>query len=130
MRIKITPDNQKSESLRKMAEISLKRLDETNKEKYPSNTVTDYYDILHKLMEAISLKEGIKLKGEGAHQQLIDYITEKKHINEQERLFLQDIRDLRNRVSYEGFIINKDYIIRNINKIKGVIDKLVGELQK
>src|SRR3989338_10940097 len=100
MKIKISPDNQKSESLRKMAEISLSRLDETNKEKYPSNTVTDYYDILHKLMEAISLKEGIKLKGEGAHQQLIDYITEKKHINEQERLFLQDIRDLRNRVSY------------------------------
>lgn len=69
---KIRPDKQKAESLRKMAEITLERLKKTDMEEYPSNTLLDYYDIIHKLMEAIALKEGTKIKGEGAHQELIE----------------------------------------------------------
>ena len=61
-----------------MARITLQRLDATEQEKYPSNTLTDYYDILHKLMEARTLDAGIKTKGEGAHQQLIDYLAKEK----------------------------------------------------
>ena len=68
MIIKISPDKQKSESLEKMAEMTLERLDKTDMEDYPSNTLVDYYDTIHKLMEALTLKEGIKIKGEGAHQ--------------------------------------------------------------
>jgi hypothetical protein len=60
----ITPDKQKSESLRKMAEITLERLEKTNIEEYPSNTLLDYYDAIHNLMEAITAKNGIKIKGE------------------------------------------------------------------
>ena len=40
---KVKPDKQKSESLKKMAEITLKRLNDTDMEKYPSNTLLDYY---------------------------------------------------------------------------------------
>ena len=125
MRININPDMQKAEALKKMAEITLERLKETNKEKYPANTLTDYYDILHKLMEAITLKDGIKIKGEGAHYELIDYVKEKGYIDESERVFLQEIRDFRNRISYEGFMVNKNYIINNIEKIKTIIGKLL-----
>ena len=64
----VKPDKQKSESLRSMAEITLQRLNKTDMGKYPSNTLVDYYDIIHKLMEALTLKEGIKVRGEGAHQ--------------------------------------------------------------
>ena len=56
MIIKIKPDKQKSESLKKMAEITLERLNKTNMEDYPSNTLEDYYDIIHKLLEALALK--------------------------------------------------------------------------
>ena len=51
MIIKITPDIQKSKALIEMARITLQRLNTTDIYKYPSNTLTDYYDIIHKLIE-------------------------------------------------------------------------------
>lgn len=121
MKIEVKVDKQKAEALKKMAEITVKRLEETDKEKYPSNTLSDYYDVIHKLMESATIKEGVKIKGEGAHQQLIDYTAKKKNLSEQDRIFLQEMRDLRNRISYEGFMVNKNYISLNIKKIKRII---------
>src|SRR3989344_1829299 len=129
MIIKIMADKYKSESLRKMAEITLDRLNKTDMEKYPSNTLLDYYDAVHKLMEDLALSEGVKIKGEGAHQELIDYIAEKYGFNEKIRLFLQQMRDYRNRISYEGFMINKNYIMLNRELILEVIDKLFEKLE-
>jgi len=55
---------------------------ETIIENYPSNTLIDYYDIIHKLLEAITLKAGVKARGEGAHQELIDYVAKQHNIDE------------------------------------------------
>ena len=88
---------------------------------YPSNTLTDYYDTIHKIMEALTLKEGVKVKGEGAHQELIDYIAKQKRIDEQSRQLLQQMREYRNQISYEGFIIHQNYLILNKEKIEKVI---------
>lgn len=121
---KITPDQQKSESLKKMAEITLERLTNTDIEKYPSNTLVDYYDIIHKLMESLSLKQGIKIKGEGAHQELIDFVSKNYQFSEQIRLFLQQMRDYRNRISYEGFMVHKNYIALNKEQILIIIKRL------
>lgn len=89
---KIKPDTQRSESLKKMAEITLQRLAKTEMQLYPSNTLLDFYDAIHKLIEALTLREGIKIKGEGAHQELIDYISKQNKIDEQTRQFLQQMR--------------------------------------
>lgn len=43
MIIKVEPDKQKAESLKKIAKVTLDRLRETDREKYSSNTLTDYY---------------------------------------------------------------------------------------
>src|SRR3989339_647702 len=126
---KIKPDKQKAESLKKMAEITLERLDNTDMGKYPSNTLLDYYDVAHKLMEAITLREGIKAKGEGAHQELIDYVAKQKKIDEHMRQFLQQMRDYRNRISYEGFMIHKNYIELNKAIIRGIIKHLFEQLK-
>jgi uncharacterized coiled-coil DUF342 family protein len=129
MIIKISPDKSKSKALRIMAEITLERLENTDIEKYPTNTLNDYYDVIHKLMEALSMLNGIKVKGEGAHQELIDYISEQYGFDEQTRQFLQKMRDYRNRISYEGFMIKKNYIVLNQERIKVVIKKLLNETQ-
>ena len=126
MKTNISPDKQKSVSLNKMAKITLERLKETEISKYPSNSLVDFYDIIHKLMEAITLKEGIKIKGEGAHQELIDYIASKGIINEETRIFLQQMRNLRNRIAYEGFSVNKNYISLNKKKIDEIIANLMN----
>ena len=130
MIIKIHSDKQKANSLKKMAEITLERLRQTDAKKYPTNTLNDYYDITHKLMEALGLLNGIKTKGEGAHQELIDYISKQYNFDEQDRQFLQQMRVYRNRISYEGFMIHKNYITLNQEKIKKIIKKLFDELNK
>lgn len=129
MIIKVRQDKHKSESLKKMAEITLERLEKTDIEKYPTNTLLDYYSIIHKLMEALTLREGIKIKGEGAHQELIEYIARQKSIDEQSRQFLQQMREYRNRISYEGFMIHKNYISLNKKKIQDIIKRFLELLK-
>ncbi|MEK6940701.1 MAG: HEPN domain-containing protein [Nanoarchaeota archaeon] len=130
MIIEITPDKQKAEALIKMANVTLKRLKTINEENYPSNTLVDYYDTIHKLLEAITLQTGIKIRGEGGHQELIDYVAKKHKLNEQTRQFLQQLRDYRNRISYEGFMITKNFIHTNKQSIKYIINKLFEETNK
>ncbi len=127
MIIKISPDNQKSKALIRMAKVTLERLNKTDIYEYPSNTLTDYYDIIHKLMESLTLSKGIKIKGDGAHQELIDYVCKIYTLNESLRIFLQEMRDYRNRTAYEGFMIDKDYFSSNIKKIEEVL-AILGKL--
>ncbi|MBI4154956.1 hypothetical protein HY498_02635 [Candidatus Woesearchaeota archaeon] len=68
--------------------------------------------------------DGTKIKGDGAHQELIDYIYKKHKLEEQKRQFLQQLRDYRNRISYEGFNVNKEYVTNNQEFIKNLIDRL------
>ena len=126
MQIKINPDKEKAKALIKMANITLERLKETNKEKYPANTLTDSYDIIHKIMESITYIQGVKIKGEGAHQEIIDYVCKKFGIAEPTRIFIQELRDYRNNISYEGFAINSNYIKTNEKKIELIINQLMG----
>lgn len=111
-----------------MAKITLERLNKTDIEKYPSNTLLDYYDIIHKLMDAILLKDGIKIKGDGSHKELIDQMFKKNYINQQLKIFLQQMREYRNRISYEGFMINLNYIELNKKYIKEIINSLFNKL--
>lgn len=130
MIIKVQSDKQKAKSLREMALITFARLKETDKEKYPSNTLTDYYDIIRKLMEAITSLDGVKTKGEGAHQDIIDYVCDKYKFNTVTKLFVQEMRDYRNKISYEGFSIKVNYIKVNSKRIEEIIislQKLVDE---
>ncbi len=125
----VQPDKQKVIALKKMAEITLQRLEQTNTEEYATTTLLDYYDIIHKLIEALTLLDGVKIRGEGAHQELIDYIAQQNKIDEQTRVFLQQMRDYRNRISYEGFMVHKNYISLNKNKIEQIIRRLFGLLK-
>ena len=130
MILKVQPDTQKSEALCKMAKITLERLKELDAQRYPSNSLVDYYDTIHKLMEAQTLGKGIKVRGEGAHQELIDLISKQFRLGEQTRIFLQQMRDYRNRISYEGFVISQNYIEQNEKKIKEIIELLFKLLKK
>lgn len=129
MIIRIQPDKQKAKALREMARITLERIKETNIEKYPTNTLTDYYDVIRKLMEVLTSIEGIKIKGEGAHQEIIDYVCKKYDLGESTRHFIQELRDFRNRVSYEGFMIKEDYIKNNSGKIEKILKQLIKMIE-
>ena len=130
MRKKITPDKLRANSLKQMAKQSLERLNSFDKQKYPSNTLTDYYDIIHQLMEAISLSFGIKFYGDSAHKNLIDWTSKELKFNFEQISFLQSLREYRNRISYEGFFVNPDFIKRNDSKINLIISILINSLEE
>lgn len=124
MKRKVGVDKKKSISLEKMARIILERLNSLDKLKYPSNTLDDYYDILYQLMESVSLLKGIKFYGDYAHKELIDWVCDNFEFNEQEKVFLQMIRNYRNKISYEGFFVKPNFIKQNDEKILEIIEKL------
>jgi hypothetical protein len=130
MIIETDTDRNKAKSLTEMAKITLERLRETDKLKYPSNTLTDYYDIVRELMEALNALEGIKIKGDVAHLKMILGICEKYNFGEGTKQFIQDLRDYRNRISYEGFNVKEEFIKSNaprIEKIISLLFKLVSD---
>ncbi|MBT4175099.1 hypothetical protein HOC80_00505 [archaeon] len=119
----VKPDKEKAKYLLQIVNQTQERLNLFNKEAFASNTLTDYYDILHQLMEAITCLDGIKFKGESAHYQLIKYICKKYKLS-QKSSFLQNIRIYRNKVCYEGLQINKNYIKLNHKQIEKIISFL------
>ena len=102
------PDKQRADALVKMAEISLKRLRETNLEKYPSNSVVDLYDIIHKYADAIFARRGIKFRGDGAHHEIIEELATLQILTDTQLTLIKQMRTIRNRIQYEGYFVDED----------------------
>ena len=130
MILTIRPDRQRAKSLKVMAETTLKRLQSTDIYCYPANTLTDYYDIIHKLMESLLYIGGYRIKGEGAHKELIDFACSEYGLSEQSRRFLQQLREYRNRIAYEGFFIKSDYIMMHSEEINSIVLRLIRKLEE
>jgi HSP90 family molecular chaperone len=104
MREDITPDKHKAKALFKMAEELLERTTYIPIEKFPSPTLCDLYDVIHMLIEGLFSMKGIKFRGDGAHIETIDEAKNQGYILESERVFIQQIRSMRNRHKYEDFL--------------------------
>ncbi len=127
---KISPDIQKAQALKETAVITFRRLQEGDQLKYPSNTLKDYYDILHALMDALLSLEGVKVKGEGAHKETIDQVASLYKLSDSVRMFLQEMREYRNRISYEGFHVKETYISANRERIIEIMHKLLALIEE
>ncbi len=126
--IKITPDNEKARNLFKMVSLIEERIKEQDKNKMSSLIIADYYEIIKELITAILLIDGYKTL---SHKDLIDYLKEKyNEFNANEISILDDLRILRNRVSYEGFLIEPSYLHRNESLYKLIIKKLKESIKK
>jgi len=76
-------------------------------------------------MSIILLLDGYKTAGEGAHRRLIEYLDERyKEFNSREISLIDDLRVIRNRISYDGFFVESDYIKRRLDGIYSIIDKM------
>ena len=74
---------------------------------------------------------GFKTTGEGAHKELVDYLSQHyPSFSEQEIKVIDELRFLRNKIAYDGFFITFDYVERNNNSFKGSIHKLKGIIKK
>ena len=120
--IKITPDKEKARNILKMVSLIEERIKSQDKSKMAALIITDYYEIIKELITAILLIDGYKTL---SHKDLIDYIKGKNsEFSMHEISVLDDLRILRNRVTYEGFFIEVSYLNRNEALFKKTILKL------
>ena len=123
--IKITPDKQKAESILKMVKTTLEMLKSIDVNKFSSNVIKEYYDIIREMMSIILLLDGYKTFGEGAHKRLIEYIGKNyKEFTNYEVLLIDELRITRNKITYDGFFVQADYIERKTKDILKIIAKL------
>ena len=123
--IKITPSKEKAQSILKMVDTTIEMIKVIDIAKFSSNVTKEYYDVIRELLSVILILDGYKTSGEGAHKKLIEYIQENyKEFNEYEVSLLDDLRIKRNKIAYDGFFVDKDYIERKIDDIQKIIEKI------
>lgn len=123
--IKITPDEEKAKAISRMVDATLTMIESIDMNKFPSNVTKEYYEAIRELLSAILLLDGYKTYGEGAHKKQIKYIEANyKAINGHEISLIDELRTVRNRISYDGFFVEKDYINRKTKEIKAIVEKL------
>ncbi|MBU2634129.1 MAG: hypothetical protein KJ674_02705 [Nanoarchaeota archaeon] len=129
--IKITSNKEKAKSILKMVDTTLEMIKQIDKLKFPSNITKEYYDVIRELISIILLLDGYKTVGEGAHKKLIEYLESNyKQFTKHEISIIDDLRIIRNKISYNGFFVNEDYIERNLNYFYNIIKKLKGLINK
>ena len=76
-------------------------------------------------MTIILLLDGYKTYGEGSHKKLIEYLElNYREFDKSEIYFIDDLRNIRNKIAYDGFFVEINYILNNIKNIQRIIEKL------
>ena len=119
---------EKARSILKMVSLIEERIGKQDKKRMSALIISDYYEIIKELITAILLVEGYKTL---SHKDLITYLREKHHeFSGHEISVMDDLRVLRNRISYEGFFVDPSYLERNESLFKASIEKLRSLLKK
>jgi len=125
--IKMTPNQERAKNI--LAQIELRLKDANNKDpnEFATLIIEAYYEVIKELLTALLAVDGYKTL---SHTILIDYLraTYSKQFTEHEIQTIDELRKIRNRISYEGLMIKKDYYDRKtpfaleiIAKLKNVI---------
>ena len=134
--IKVIPDKQKALSLLDMADIRLDLIrlaKKSDKEKYSSKIVEEYYEAVLELITAIMTADGYKTRSDlaGTHITSIEYLrTACKEMTEKEINIIDDLRQKRNGIKYQGRYVKRDYIDMYETEIKSLIGKLTILVRK
>jgi len=123
--IKTVPDREKAKSTLKMVETTLEMIDTIDSRKFSSHVVKEYYEVIRELITVILLLDGYKTQGEGAHKKLIEYIGKNyAEFKVNDIMLIDDLRIIRNKISYNGFFVTDDYLERKRKDILMLIDNL------
>lgn len=129
MKIKITQDKERANSIVKMVERRERSLKDLERIKTDSTIIAEsYYEVIKELCTAIALLEGYKFVGENAHKELIDFIGKGKNLETFYIQIIQDLRARRNKSAYEGRPIEEIYLESKKETLLKIITKLKGFL--
>ena len=124
----VSIDKDKINSILKMCSVRLKfaKKQEINDET-ASLITEDYYEIIKELLTALLLKNGLK---SGNHECLISYFKKNYPDYEYETNIVYELKNIRNRINYDGFFIEKQYLIKNKLEFEHIIEILVGLIKE
>lgn len=129
--IKVTPDKEKAQSILKMVDTTIEMIKVIDVTKFSSNVTKEYYDVIRELLSVVLLLDGYKTYGERAHKRLVEYIQSNyKEFSGYEISLIDDLRITRNKITYDGFFVDKEYIERKINDIQIIVNKLSEIIKK
>ena len=125
---KVEPDKEKMESIKKMCRIRHKLLLNVSIDDETASVVaTDYYEIIKELLTALLLKNGLK---SGNHECLISFFRHNFPEYEYESKAIHQLKDVRNRVCYDGVFVKMEYVERNKLEFESIIKQLYTLIEK
>ncbi|MEK6824031.1 MAG: hypothetical protein AABY06_03265 [Nanoarchaeota archaeon] len=130
MIIKTAPDKEKVKSILNLLKEREDFVKSINHEKFSTNVTENYYEIIKELASALILLDGLKVIGEYAHKDLIDYLLNYKEFSQKDIFFMNDLRIKRNNSFYEGKKIDSIYLKDHKTDMLEIIKKLKETISK
>ena len=119
---KVDQDGEKISSILKMCDIRLRVLQGVELDEETASVIAaDYYEVIKELLTALLLKNGLKSDN---HECLISFFKFKFPKYEYEAKVVHQLKNVRNRVSYDGVFVKKEYIETNKLEFQHIIDLL------
>jgi len=123
----VEPDHDKIESIEKMCKARQKLI--TNAEidaETASIVASDYYEIVKEFLIALLLKNGLKSDN---HECLISYFKRHYPEYEYETQCIHQLKSVRNRATYDGIFVKKEYVLGNKRKFEHIIQLIYNLLE-
>lgn len=127
--IRITPNPERAKSILTMTETRIKATTLLTPDEFTSIITENHYEIIKELITALLAVEGYKTL---SHTTLIEYLRahHQKEFTEHEITTIDELRKTRNKITYEGFTVKKDYLQRKTPTIKTITTKLKNIITK
>tara|TARA_Y100000310_G_C20423783_1_gene687965 strand:+ start:280 stop:735 length:456 start_codon:yes stop_codon:yes gene_type:complete len=121
---KADKDIEKIKSLLKMAELELNLISKTEANSdTASKLAKDYYEVIKELLTALLLSHGMKSSN---HECLVSFLKMKYPKHEYEAKMVHELKNIRNRISYDGYFVDKDYVAKNKMEFHHIVKLLNG----
>jgi hypothetical protein len=125
---RVKPDKEMAKSILRMIKVRMKELETKDRKEFASLIVEDYYEIIKEAITALMAIDGYKTL---SHEVLIGYLKEFfPQFSEAEIMLTDQIRQIRNKITYKGFFVTPDFLDRNEARIKRIVIKLIQILEE
>ncbi len=124
---KIECDSDKIRAILKMGKVRLRFFQKQDADEETATLITEgYYDVIKELLIALLLKEGLKSMN---HECLISYFKKKYPQYEYEIQCIAELKTIRNRITYDGDFINKNYLDKNRIEFEHIISLILSLIE-
>ncbi len=119
----ISADKDKINSILKMCDVRLRFIKKQKIDRETASLITeDYYEIIKELLTALLLNKGLKSEN---HECLISYFKKHYPTYEYEINKIYELKNIRNRINYDGVFVEEQYPIKNKLEFEHIIELLI-----